>query len=112
MQQKIKKSFMFGFEYAKEHIITEPNFTIYIGALVSHIIVGYKKSFKGTAPFLKTIFTKRTEKFFIIFDLIVLPLLAVYIGNIIVNPTTPIAELYTGLTWTTTLMAFTKSGGK
>lgn len=107
MQQK--KTFM-SLINAGNHLINSFGFAIYMGAVISYIGLGYnkKKKFKETTPIFKRIFHNKSERFYILLDLAILPFIAIYVGNIIINPTTLIASLYTGLTWTATLSAFAK----
>jgi hypothetical protein len=90
--------------------IGSPGFCCYIGALILHIFSMYDKNFHGTEEFLTGILPNKSKAFYKRVDFICLPIIGTIIAIVLMSPKGPVAGMFSGLSWSGTLVAFLKRG--
>lgn len=85
-------------------------FKIWLGALCAHILSLYSITFKGTIPFLKNMFPNKSKQFYFRLDFLVLPLIGSLLAFVLLEPVGLKACIFSGLSWSGTLIALLKRG--
>lgn len=75
-----------------------------VGAAISQLLSFYK-NFEGCTPFLKKAFPKRKERWYYIWNAIILTFIGALLPFIVLEPETVKASLLAGLTWCGTLQS-------
>jgi hypothetical protein len=79
-----------------------------MGAICAHILSLYSDEFKGTIPFLKKMFPKRSSTFYFRLDFLVLPLIGALLAFVLLDPISLKSSIFAGLSWSGTLIALLK----
>lgn len=83
-------------------------FKTWLGAVCAHILSLYSEEFKGTIPFLKKMFPKKSTTFYFRLDFIVLPLIGALLAYVLLDPISLKSSIFAGLSWSGTLIALLK----
>lgn len=92
----------------QEGTIGSPLFCAWIGALIGHILSLYDSNFKGTKGFLQGIIPNHSETFYKRLDFILLPVIGTLLAFILISPGDPKTGIFSGLSWSGTLLALLK----
>ncbi|HCW08855.1 MAG TPA: hypothetical protein DGG95_15980 [Cytophagales bacterium] len=83
-------------------------FKTWLGAICAHILSLYSEEFKGTIPFFKQMFPKRSPVFYFRLDFLVLPLIGALLAFVLLDPVSLKSSIFAGLSWSGTLIALLK----
>ena len=92
-----------------EKLFSDLFFITWIGAIIGHILSLYKAEFRRTLPFVKQLIPNKNETFYFRIDFILLPLIGAFLGKFLIDPAEVENAIFTGLTWSGTLIAILKS---
>jgi len=89
-------------------IISSTFFTTWLGAVCAHILSLYSSEFKGTIPFFKKIFPKKSSTFYFRLDFLFLPLIGALLAFVLLDPLSLKTSIFAGISWSGTLIALLK----
>ncbi|OFX84175.1 MAG: hypothetical protein A2W99_00155 [Bacteroidetes bacterium GWF2_33_16] len=84
----------------------------WIGSIIGHILSLYKPEFRQSLPFLRQILPGKSDAFYFRVDFIILPLIGAFLGYYLISPGKVENAIFTGLTWSGTLIAMFKTESK
>jgi hypothetical protein len=90
--------------FLTEKLFNNQFVVIWFGALVGHIFSLNIKGFKGTIPFFSRLFRIKNKKIYYLIDFLIAPFLGAIIVFLSLSPDSTSVSLYTGITWSTTLL--------
>jgi len=93
-------------------LFNNPFVLTWVGALVGHILSLYKPEFRRTLPFVKQMLPGKSETFYFRIDFLILPLIGALLGRYLIDPVEVENAIFTGLTWSGTLLALLKTESK
>lgn len=85
-------------------------FVTWIGAIIGHILSLYKPEFRRTIPFIRGLIPNKSDTFYFRMDFLLLPLIGAFLGLFLIRPSEVENAIFTGLTWSGTLIALLKTG--
>jgi hypothetical protein len=80
-------------------------FITWFGSIIGHILSLYKPEFKRTLPFFEKVIPGKSEAFYFRLDFAFLPLIGAVLGLYLIDPQDAGKAIFTGLTWSGTLIA-------
>lgn len=83
-------------------------FETWLGAICAHILSLYSSTFKGTIPFVKSIFPDKSATFYSRLDFVILPVIGTLLAYVLLEPDNLKSSIFAGLSWSGTLIALLK----
>lgn len=84
-------------------------FWVWFGVFAANVLSLSSSRFKGTRPFLKSIFPDHSVRFYTVIDLILTPIIGAFLGYILSEPQNMKTALVAGLTLSGSIIALTNS---
>lgn len=94
------------------NIITHPYLVSWFGAICGHILSLYSSGFEGCQPFLKKMFPGKKDTFYVRIDFMLLPIIGTILSIVLLDPDNVESALFSGLSWSGTLMALLNNKNK